>query len=43
MTSTADEFTLPYCHNLNVSVHHNSVTQNSSTGDELFSATPAGA
>ena len=34
---------LPYCHNLNVNVHHNSITSNSSTGDELFSATPAGA
>ena len=34
---------LPYCHNLNVNVHHNAVTSNSSTGDELFSATPAGA
>ena len=34
---------LPYCLNLNVNVHHNSVTSNSSTGDELFSATPAGA
>ena len=34
---------LPYCHNLNVNVHNNAVTLNSSTGDELFSATPAGA
>jgi hypothetical protein len=34
---------LPYCHNLNVNMHNNSVTSNSSTGDELFSATPAGA
>ena len=34
---------LPYCLNLNVNVHHNAVTSNSSTGDELFSATPAGA
>src|SRR6202035_2599875 len=34
---------LPYCQNLNVNVHHNSVSLNSSTGDELFSATPAGA
>jgi hypothetical protein len=34
---------LPYCHNLNVNVHHNAVMLNSSTGDELFSATPAGA
>ena len=34
---------LPYCFNLNVNVHHNLVTGNSSTGDELFTATPAGA
>ncbi len=34
---------LPYCHDLNVNVHHNYITDNSSTGDELFSATPAGA
>jgi hypothetical protein len=34
---------LPYCHNLNVNIHHNAITSNSSTGDELFSATPAGA
>src|SRR4029077_12613699 len=34
---------LPYCHNVNVNVHHNDVSLNSSTGDELFSATPAGA
>ena len=34
---------LPYCHNLNVNVHNNYVSLNSSTGDELFSATPAGA
>ncbi|GAC1328775.1 MAG: hypothetical protein NVSMB15_00520 [Steroidobacteraceae bacterium] len=34
---------LPYCHNMYVNVHHNSVSLNSSTGDELFSATPAGA
>jgi hypothetical protein len=34
---------LPYCHNLNVNVHNNAVMLNSSTGDELFSATPAGA
>jgi len=33
---------LPYCFNLNVNVHNNMVTSNSSTGDELFSATPAG-
>jgi Bacterial Ig domain len=34
---------MPYCHNLNVNVHNNYVSLNSSTGDELFSATPAGA
>jgi hypothetical protein len=34
---------LPFCLNLNVDVHNNSITNNSSTGDELFSGTPAGA
>jgi hypothetical protein len=34
---------LPYCFDINVNIHHNAVTKNSSTGDELFSATPAGA
>jgi hypothetical protein len=34
---------LPFCYNTNVNVHHNSVTRNSSIGDELFSGTPAGA
>jgi Bacterial Ig domain len=34
---------LPYCFDMNVNVHHNAVMLNSSTGDELFSATPAGA
>ena len=34
---------LPYCHNLNVNVHHNAVTNNASEGDELFAATPSGA
>ncbi len=34
---------LPYCFYMNVNVHHNAITSNSSTGDELFSATPAGA
>src|SRR5262249_41840688 len=33
----------PYCNNLNVNIHHNDVSLNSSTGDELFSGTPAGA
>jgi hypothetical protein len=34
---------LPYCFYTHVNVHHNSITSNSSTGDELFSATPGGA
>jgi hypothetical protein len=34
---------LPYCFDLHVNMHHNMITRNSSTGDELFSATPAGA
>jgi hypothetical protein len=34
---------LPYCHNLNVNVHHNAVTANASEGDELFSSSPSGA
>ncbi len=34
---------LPFCFNLKVNVHHNAVTNNASEGDELFSATPAGA
>jgi hypothetical protein len=42
-TSGTTNLQLPYCHDLNVNVHHNAVTSNSSTGDELFSATPAGA
>ena len=33
----------PYCHEVDVNVHNNMVVNNSSTGDELFSATPAGA
>jgi hypothetical protein len=33
---------LPYCFNLNVNIHNNMITSNSSTGDELFSSTPAG-
>jgi hypothetical protein len=33
----------PYCQNLWVNMHNNAVLLNSSTGDELFSATPAGA
>jgi hypothetical protein len=43
MASTTANLQLPYCHNLYVNVHNNYVTQNASTGDELFSATPAGA
>jgi len=31
-----------YCYDVRVNMHHNAVTKNSSTGDELFSATPAG-
>ena len=42
-TSGVTNLQLPYCHNLNVNVNHNYISQNSSTGDELFSATPAGA
>jgi hypothetical protein len=34
---------LPYCQNVNVNMHNNYIALNSSTGDELFSATPAGA
>ncbi|PYT76704.1 MAG: hypothetical protein DMG40_25610 [Acidobacteria bacterium] len=34
---------LPYCENVNVNIHNNYVAWNSSTGDELFSASPAGA
>ena len=33
----------PYCFNTHVNVHHNMVTLNSSTGDELFTSTPSGA
>jgi hypothetical protein len=42
-TSSTTNLQLPYCFDLNVNVHHNSVTLNSSIGDELFSGTPAGA
>jgi len=34
---------LPYCHNVNVTIQNNYVALNASTGDELFTATPAGA
>jgi hypothetical protein len=42
-SSSVTNVQLPYCHDLNVNVHNNAITLNSSTGDELFSATPAGA
>jgi uncharacterized repeat protein (TIGR01451 family) len=42
-TSNVPNSQLPYCHNMHVNVHNNYVSLNSSTGDELFSATPAGA
>jgi len=42
-SSTIAGMQLPYCQYLNVNVHHNNISLNSSTGDELFSATPAGA
>jgi len=41
--SNVTNLSLPYCFDMNVNVHHNSVIQNSSLGDELFSSTPAGA
>ncbi|HSS24427.1 MAG TPA: hypothetical protein VLL82_08490 [Mycobacterium sp.] len=34
---------LPYCFDVKVNMHHNMIAKNSSIGDELFSATPAGA
>ena len=34
---------LPYCQQLNVNMHNNMIVDNSSTGDELFTGTPAGA
>jgi len=34
---------LPFCYDRNVNVHNNAITINSSIGDQLFSATPAGA
>jgi hypothetical protein len=33
----------PYCENINVNIHNNDISLNSSTGDELYSGTPAGA
>jgi hypothetical protein len=41
--SAPTNMALPYCFDMDVNVHHNAVTQNSSLGDELFSSTPAGA
>jgi hypothetical protein len=41
-STTITNLQLPYCHNLNVNLHNNYITQNASTGDELFSVTPAG-
>src|SRR5256884_6653144 len=43
LTGSPDGTQVPYRLNTNVNVHHNSVTGNMSYGDELFSATPAGA
>jgi hypothetical protein len=34
---------LPFCFNMNVNIHNNSVIDNASLGDEIFSSTPAGA
>src|SRR5215469_7374764 len=34
---------LPFCLQINANVHNNAITNNASTGDELFSGTPAGA
>jgi hypothetical protein len=34
---------LPFCFDVNVNVHNNNISLNSSEGDELFSSTPAGA
>ncbi|HEY2684752.1 MAG TPA: choice-of-anchor D domain-containing protein [Steroidobacteraceae bacterium] len=42
-TSNIANKQLPYCFDMNVNVHHNLVTANTSIGDELFSGTPAGA
>jgi hypothetical protein len=41
--SNVTNLALPYCFDMNVNIHNNSVVQNSSLGDELFSSTPAGA
>jgi len=42
-TSNVTGLQLPYCFDMNVNIHNNYITDNSSIGDELFSATPAGA
>jgi len=42
-TSSTTNLQLPYCFDRFVNVHHNWISQNSSEGDELFSATPTGA
>jgi hypothetical protein len=42
-TGVATNGEQPYCNNLSVNVHNNNISLNSSTGDELFSGTPAGA
>jgi hypothetical protein len=41
--SAPTNMALPYCFDMDVNVHNNAVSQNSSLGDELFSSTPAGA
>ncbi len=42
LSSQLANLALPFCNNLDVSIHNNWVSQNSSLGDELFSSTPAG-
>src|ERR1700682_655078 len=42
-TSPTAGVQLPYCEDMNVDLHNNYIALNSATGDELFSATPAGA
>jgi len=42
-TSNIANTQLPYCFNMNVNVHNNAVTSNSSLGDEIFASTPSGA
>jgi hypothetical protein len=41
--SAPTNLALPFCYDLDVNIHHNKISQNSSLGDELFSSTPAGA